>query len=207
MVWGEDGWTRSARSVTPDAARGPGRLAALGVVVGVLLSGALVLRDTSAAFTGVTENAVNAWAAGSVALTDDDAGAALFAATDLLPGSTGQRCLTVTYTGTLATTVRLYTAAATDTGSAAAYVDLVVEEGSGGGFGSCAGFAASSTIFSGTLASFTASRIDHTSGVGTWAPAGSASRVYRIRYTVNAAIPQDRQGASTTTTFQWESRT
>ena len=71
----------------------PARLivAVLAVPLGLLGSGALVWQASYAAFTAQTTSPGNSWSTGSVALTDDDAGAAMFSRTGLAPGSSGER--------------------------------------------------------------------------------------------------------------------
>ena len=185
--------------------------ARLGVIVAVLLLGlvgsaALVWQGTAAVFSATTDSPANSWIAGTVSLADDDGGAALFSVTGLTPGRAGSNCLTIDYTGDVATIVALYAAASTDTASIAQFVNLTIQQGTGGGFGSCAGFTAASTIFSGTLAAFTAAAQDYASGVGSWSPNGAAARVYRIAYTLDAATPSTKQGGVCTVTFRWQSQ-
>ncbi len=200
----------AAEQVT--GSRGPRRrrsgstAVAAAVLTGLLGSGAMVWKSTAAAFTSSTSTGSNSWATGSVTLTDDDTGAAMFSATGLVPGSTGSNCITVSYTGTVATTVKLYASAAVDASSVAQYLDLTIDIGTGGGFGSCGGFSAGSTIYSGSLDAFTSTHLAYGSGVGTWAPSGAAAQVYRITYTLNAGTPNAKQGATTTATFQWEAQ-
>jgi hypothetical protein len=176
------------------------------VLVGVLGSAGLVWQGTTAAFTSTTPTGSNAWTTGAVTVSDDDSGSALFTVTGLVPGSTGSNCITVTYSGNVATTVKLYASASSDSSSVAQYLDLTIQEGSGGGFGSCGSFSASSTIYTGTLATFTSTKTAYGSGVGTWAPSSSATRVYKITYTLNASTPSAKQSTSTTATFQWEAQ-
>jgi len=182
------------------------RAIVLAVVLGLLASGAMVWQGTSAMFTASTSNAANSWTLGTVTLADDDSAGALFSASGLLPGSTDSNCITVTYSGTVATAVKLYASAATDASSVAQYVDVTIEEGTGGGFGSCGAFVPSSTIYTGTLSNFTSTSTAYGNGVGTWAPSAPGSSVYRISYTLNAATPGNKQGAATTATFQWEAQ-
>ncbi len=172
----------------------------------LLAVGALASVGIGASFTSQTSNPANAWASGSVTLGDDDAGAVMFGATGISPGATGSRCLTVSYTGTLPTTVKLYVPSSSDPLSVAQYLDLTIQEGTGGGFGSCASFTPSSTLYSGTLATLATTHTDYTNGVGAWAPASPASRTFRITYTLNAATPANTQGATASATFQWESQ-
>ncbi len=185
------------------------RLLIAAVLTALLLTAVLVNERTRAAFTASTANPADQWAAGTVVLGDDDAGSALFSATGLLPGDTGSKCIRVSYTGSIAATVKLY--GGSSTGTLGPYIDLVVQEatalGNNGTYaGGCTGFAGTQ-IYSGTLAGFTTAATDYATGVGAFAPAGAGEyRVYRFDYTLNAAAPSGQQGASAGATFTWESR-
>jgi hypothetical protein len=85
-----------------------GRTAAwIAFPLAVVASGALIATASYAAFSASTDNAGNSWRTGAVALTDNDQGTALFDEDDLVPGSTGSNCITVTATTTNPTTVKL----------------------------------------------------------------------------------------------------
>jgi hypothetical protein len=180
-----------------------------GVLCAVLLSGVLIMSRTRAAFSGTADNPSSSWAAGTVVIGDDDSGSALFSATGLLPGDTGEKCIRVTYSGSLAASVRFYSAGVS--GLLAPYIDLVVQEattvGNVGSYGSgCAGFAGT-TIYTGTLADLPLTASSYAAGRGSFAPAsGGEYRVYRLGYTVNASAPSAAQGQTATATFTWESR-
>ena len=177
------------------AARTGGRgwhyLAMLGFGAAVLLALGL------SAPSGTT--ATRAAQIASVALTDDDRGAALFAVRDLVPGRAVSRCITVDYAGTVgAGTVRL--AAVSLTGPLADQLTVTVQVGTGGSFASCAGFTGTA-VYSGPLAGLAAGTGDSV-GVDTgWAPAGVGSRTYRI--TVTLLDSNALQGAASTGTFEW----
>ncbi len=194
--------------VTPRAAR----LAAwIAIPAALVASGAVVSTASYSAFSATTVNPTSNWTAGSVALSDDDNNTALFTATGLKPGSTGSNCITVTSTGSLPSTVKLYGTNASTTKDLAANVALTVEQGTGGGFGTCAGFtpaASSGTLYSGTVAGFGSASTDFASGVGTWAPTGSASesRVYRVTYTVPSTAPNTVQGGTASLGLTWEAQ-
>lgn len=49
----------------------------------LVVSSALVFTASQAAFTATTANGPNTWSAGTVAISDDDAGSAMFTATAL----------------------------------------------------------------------------------------------------------------------------
>ena len=172
----------------------------------VLLTTALILTASFAAFSGTTDNSGNTWTAGTVVLTDDDSGSAMFIVSDMAPLATVTECIVVTYSGSLVpATVNLYGVAA---GGLDAYLDLTIEEGSGGEFGDCSfggGFSPTSTIFSGTLTSFAATHTNFTNGAGAWLPAANPeSRTYR--FTVTLQDNNLAQGLNATATFTWEAQ-
>ena len=181
---------------------------AAAVVAGLLGSGAFVWQGTNAAFTSTTSNGANNWTAGAVTISDDDSNVAMFNATGLVPGSTGSKCIKVTYSGNVTAAVKLYVSASS--GTLNPYIDLVVEEGSGGGnvgdFSSCGSFSGS-TIYNGTLASFGSTKTGFATGVGTFAPTASGQfKVYKFSYTLSASTPDSQQSATAALTFQWESQ-
>lgn len=180
----------------------------LGLAVSFALVGILVLTASRAAFTDTTDSVGSALAAGTVALSDDDAGSALFAVSNMAPGDTVTRCITVTYGGSITGTgpVRLYSGGYTDSASLGSHLNLTIEEGTGAGFGDCAGFASNGTLFSGVLAAFDAAHGDYATGTGGWQPASSPeSKSYRITVQLDGATPNSQQGASVAgLTFVWE---
>lgn len=184
----------------------------IAVPAAVVLSGALVAGASYSAFSATTINPTSNWEAGTVQLADDDANTALFTATGLKPGSTGTRCIAVTSTGSLPSTVKLYATGATSTKSLSASINLVVTQGTGGSFaGGCAGFtplASGATVYSGTLAGFSGSATGFGTGLGTWAPTGTASetRVFQFTYTVDPAAPNTTQGGTASLGFTWEAQ-
>jgi hypothetical protein len=194
--------------VTPRAAR----LAAwIAIPAALVASGVVVSTASYSAFSATTVNPTSNWTAGNVALTDDDNNTALFNATGLKPGSTGTNCITVTSTGSLPSTVKLYGTNAATTNALATNINLTVEQGTGGGFGSCTGFtpaATSGTLYSGTVAGFGTASTNFATGVGTWAPTGSGSesRVYRFTYTVSSTAPNTVQGGTAALGFTWEAQ-
>ena len=184
-------------------------LASVGVLaLAVLLTGALIMTASSAAFFDTTENSGNTWSAGTVILTDDDPGSAMFTVTNMSPLVPVIECIVVTYSGTmLPSDVNLYGVSG-GTGLDA-YLDVIVEEGTGGIFGDCsdgAGFSATSTIFAtNTLNNFATNHTNFANGVGAWNPAANPeSRVYR--FTVTLQDNNLAQGLNATATFTWEAQ-
>jgi hypothetical protein len=182
-------------------------VAGAAVPLAVLASGGLVWQSSYSAFSATAASPTNNWTAGSVALSDDDSNTALFTASNLKPGSTGAKCLVVTSSGSLASTVKLYGTSYSTTKSLADSINLKVEEGSGGSFSNCTGFSASSTVYDGTASSFGTTKTDFASGVGSWAPAGgTATKTYKVTYTVSASTPDSAQGGTTALGFTWEAQ-
>lgn len=201
---------------------------AVAPVVGLLAAGLLVWQGSYAAFSATTTNPSNSWAAGTVSLTDDDTGGssttvgfAMFSSSavtagtvvtsGLKPGDTRTNCIKVTNNGTLAGVVKLYVPALTltQTNALADNLKVTVEEGTGTvatAFGSCTGFAPTSTITTGAPA-LSALPAAYAGGLGSTSLATSANRFYRISLTVDAAAPNTVQGGTAAAAFQWEIQT
>lgn len=201
---------RGAASGEPGGGGRPWVSVAASVLVGLCISGGMVWRGTAAAFTGTTSNAPNSWTTGSVVLTDNDSAGALFSTTGMVPASTDTRCITVTYAGTVASPIKLSAVNPTDTGLAADItltIDVATADAVDASmFGTSAGCASlpATTLFTGTLASFTSTRTDHVTGLGTtWTPSGNPThRVFRFTWTLSPA--SQAPGTSAGATFTWE---
>jgi hypothetical protein len=184
----------------------------LALPVAILLSGATIGTASFAAFSATTTTPTNNWAAGTVALSDDDAATALFTATNLEPGSTDSRCIAVTSTGSLASVVRLYGTGATTTNALSSHITLTITQGTGGSFaGGCVGFTplvSDPVVYTGSLADFGTTATSYATGLGSWAPTGSASetRVYQFVYTLDAGAPNTTQGGTAALGFTWEAQ-
>lgn len=165
---------------------------------------------TFAAFSATSSNAGNTFAAGTVELSDNDAGTSLYGVTNRVPGNSVTTCIRVTYSGSLAAGVKLYSQSSVDTVDQ--YLDLTVEKGSmpaGTPFPNCTGFGSESTIFSGTLNGFKSSNVSYASGIA--ANPGSQTSwnqsdtlVYRFTVTLQNTLAA--QGLTSTTAFTWEAR-
>jgi len=193
----------------PKFTRRSSRIAtAVAVPAAVIAAGILVSTSSYAAFSDTTSNEGNAWRAGTVQLADDGAARVLFNATNAKPGDIGQNCITVTSTGSLASQVRLYASNAGGSGGLADHLALKVEQGVGGGYGSCNGFSAQTTVFDGLLAGFTGAHTSFGTGASTWSPAGgdSEARTFRISWKLADDAPNSVQGATASTSFVWEAQ-
>jgi hypothetical protein len=194
-------------------------------VVFLLLLAAVALaggKFTYAAFTKTTANYSDTYAAGTVILANNSAGAALLSLTNAVPtlaSQTDTGCITVTYTGSLPANVRLY-ATVGGTGLAT-YLGVTVTRGSfspsAPAYRSCTNFVADATtyvagqapgvIYNGTLAgfgsSYAAGLVDPTAGTpASWTT--GTSRVYK--YTVLLQDTLAARGKNATASFSWEAR-
>ena len=177
----------------------------LGILAGaVLLTGAFIVTASIAAFSDTTDNTGNTWSTGTVILEDNDLGAALFTVTGMKPLDVVEKCIVVTYKGTLLPADVLLYGVSGGSGLDA-YLDLVIDEGTGAAFGNCSGFSFTSNIFTGTLTSFAVAHTNFGDGAGIWSPsANPESKTYRFTVTL-----QDDNAAQTldaTATFTWEAQ-
>jgi Camelysin metallo-endopeptidase len=183
-----------------------------GIVAIVAALGAFA---TFSAFSSTTANSGNSFSAGTVYLSDNDAGSALYSVTNKKPGDTAQGCIKITYTGSLPSTVKLYTTSSI--GSLGQYLDLTVEKGTQSGsptFPGCTGFTAESTVFTDTLANFASTRTSFSNGVSAFP--GSQTEwdqndtlVYRFTLTLqdNASANGGASALSTGShAFTWEAQ-
>nr|WHW29315.1 hypothetical protein [uncultured bacterium] len=172
------------------------------VATSLLMLTVLVVTSSQAAFSDTTANTGNTFASGSVIITDDDTGSAMFTASGMTPGTPVVNCITVTYSGSLVPAdIRLY---GTTSGALAPYLDTTIEVGTGGSFNSCAGFSGAN-IYTGLLSDFSTTHFDWTSGLATFtAAANPTSRTFRI--TADVRNDPAAQSQSATAVFTFEAR-
>lgn len=184
-------------------------------LAGLALVVALVARTSSAAFTATTANDGNSFDVGAIALTDDDGATALFSVSNLKPGDSVTRCITVTYTGDFATTdltnVVLYASGAfTDAGTIAGSFNLDVDLGTGATDAACTSFSETSAdIVAETLATFEARTGFATAASTTWNPSASPeSRSFRVTVGLDSGASDAVQGQTLSNVgFTWELQT
>ena len=188
------------------AARRPSRRLAkivslIAIPAAVAVSGLVVAQASYSAYSATTVNPTNNWATGTVALSDDDTNTAAFTAANLKPGATGTKCITVTSTGTLASTVKLYATTPTSprtspptSTSPSARAPAAPSAPAPATPPSPTG----ATLYNGTLAGFGTAYTGYTNGLGSWAPTGTGTeaRTYQITYTVNGNAPDTTQGGT-----------
>ena len=174
-------------------------------------AGALAGFGTFSAFSSSTENPGNTINSGTVALSDNDAGSALYSVSGAKAGTTVDRCITVTYSGDLDADVKLYLPDAV--GALAQYVDMTVTPGTDAtpSFGDCTGFVADGApLFTGTLQGFRNAHsgwanglVDNPGSTSKWAQGNTVT--YRVQLTVQD--DNNAQGKVTGThRLMWEAR-
>jgi hypothetical protein len=183
------------------------------IAVLALMAGVAVF-TTSAAFTATTSNPGNSIEAGTVAIGDSDAGTgALYNALNQKPGAgngPAAACIRVTYSGSLASAVKLYRSAVSN----GAAFRLTVERGSGltapASNMNCTGFSATSTAFDNTLDQFPttyAAGVDGKAAGAAWSSGQSVDYRFTI-YPVDDTTPNAHTTAVDTGahSFTWEAQ-
>lgn len=179
------------------------------LVLGIL--GAIGGYGVFAAFSATTSNTGNQISAGTVDIEDNDAGATLYSVDNAKPGPAVEKCIKVTYTGSLDSDVKLYTPSTLS--SLAPMLDLEIMPGTQASatFPNCTGFVpGSAAVYTGTLAAFAGQHSSYATGLLHF-PAGQTrwatndAVVYRVRIAV-----QDTDAAQGLSTglheLTWEAR-
>jgi predicted ribosomally synthesized peptide with SipW-like signal peptide len=191
-------------------------------LVGLVALGALVVAVaggvTWAAFTATTVNSGDEVRSGSVKLDDNDSDSAVLALSAVEPGAADTGCIKVTFSGSLASTVRLY---GTTSGSGLdQYLDLKVTRGSytptEPAFDSCTNFQPDATdylglgagvLYEGTLQgyadTYAGGIVDPPSG-GPESWTNGESHVYKLEVALRHNLAA--QGLNATQAFTWEAR-
>jgi predicted ribosomally synthesized peptide with SipW-like signal peptide len=179
------------------------------------IAGSVAGSATFSAFSSTTSNSGNSFAAGTVLLSDNDAGSALYSVSNAKPNDSSVTCIKVTYTGTLVADVRLYTTSTVN--ALASYVNLTVEKGTVVGnpaFPGCGTFTSQSTLYSGTLANFVTNKNSYANGVSVYPGAQTQwNQNDSVWFRVTVQLADDNNangGASPLSTgshaFTWEAR-
>lgn len=176
--------------------------------------GSLAAMGVFGAFSATTTNAGNTITAGTVAIADNDAGAAMYSIANAKPGESVSKCIKVTYTGSIDADVRIYTTSTI--GSLGQYVDLTITPGTQTtpSFPSCTGFTADSggALYTGTLQNFGSTKNSYATGVVDYPGSGTKwatneAVVYQVTATLQSSAPDTAQGLTTGShTFTWEAR-
>jgi hypothetical protein len=178
------------------------------LIAGVLASVAAF--GAYSAFSATTSNTGNSFTSGTVKISDSDGGsAALYSSEGHKPGEFDQSCIRVTYTGSLAASVKLYLSGAITNGT---QFNLKVERGvqTSGSFPGCGDFAPGTTAYDGALGSFPttyAAGVDGKDAAAAWATNDIVA--YRFTITVNDDTTANAHTTDTPSgvhAFHWEAR-
>ncbi len=176
------------------------KVLASAVVVGVL--GSVVALGVFGLFSATTQNSGNEISSGTIAISDNDAGSAMFNITNAKPGDSWTRCIKVLYSGSLPADVKLYEVGGG--GPLSPYLKLKLEQGTQAEstFPSCTGFTpdATGTIYEGPGFGSIGSTYDTgapvvPAGKTVWSP--GEALVFRATLTLNAEAPEIAQGNTT----------
>jgi hypothetical protein len=180
-------------------------LAVVGVIAGFLVFG------TFAAFTATTTNTGNQIDSGTVKIDQHTGATTLYNVTNQKPGDSKVSCVRVTYSGSLAASVKLYVSSGITNGT---LYNLKVERGSGltapAADMNCTGFSATSTPFNTTLGTFPttyAAGIDGKAGGAAWNASDAVD--YRFTITQNDDTTANAHTSVTSSgghTFTWEAQ-
>jgi hypothetical protein len=179
--------------------------------VAVVLAGLMVWQGTNAAFSADTRNIGNSWETGSVAISDDDAGGAMFQIQNVVPGQIGSKCIRVTATSSVPGLVKLYSADLAADGLQD-YVKITVVQGTGGSFADCTSFVAGATEASQSLTSLAATHSSYDTGILPWVTAGvtsGESKTYKFSWVFDVGAMDQAgidalQGKATSINLEWE---
>ena len=178
------------------------------LIVGVV--GFVAGAGTFAAFSSTSGNSANTYAAGTVYVSDNDAGSSMWSVSNQLPGASVTKCIRVTYTGSLDANVKLYTSSGST--GLDQYLDMTVDKGSmpsGTSFPACTSFSSESTIYSGTVQNFKSNKTSFASGVSAFPGAQTkwaTNDTLVYRFTVTLQNNSSAQGLSCTLALTWEAR-
>ena len=178
------------------------------VVASLVFVTFMTVSTSRAAFSASTSNTTNNAVAGTVALSDDDTGTAMFNLTDMTPGNTFTKCITVTYTGTIPTQpVKIYRSGTVTGTGLDEYLDLDIEIGTGGTYANnCAGFTSSGNVYNGTLKAFATTHTAYSDGATTtWTPSANP-QTRTFRFTLEVQDTNTAQGKTAGFGFTWEAQ-
>jgi predicted ribosomally synthesized peptide with SipW-like signal peptide len=181
-------------------------IAVLCVLVGLIALGSF------AAFTATTTNTGNNISSGTVAISQHTGATTLYNITNQKPTQSTQKCVRVTYTGSLQANVLLYVSSGITNGT---LYNIQVERGSGlttlDGTMSCAGFTPTSTAFTtaalGTFPTTYATGVAGKPAPNTWNQNDSVD--YRFTITQNDDTTANNHTSVTSSgahSFTWEAQ-
>ena len=172
---------------------------ALAAAISALLVTTVVIDRSEAAISVDGTGSTTAISSGQISLSDDDAGRSLFSLEDMGPGQVVERCLMVTYDGTILPTDLSIRSASQ--GPLARWLRLTIESGEGGDFESCKGFVADELHFDGDLATMSATTASDPIHLARILEMGET---HSFRFRFELADEQEALGLESTADFLWE---
>lgn len=160
------------------------------VLTALAVAAFMVFGTSTAAFVATTANEDNSWESGGVTLTDDETGAALFTAVDVLPGYSETQDIVVTYTGPADADVTLTAAGA---GGLAEFLDVTIARDG-------------APVFDGTVADL-ADPIVGADLATTFSMASGVPTTYEFVVTMDADTGNAAQNLPASADFTWNSST
>ena len=176
--------------------------------VAVLFAGLMVWQGSEAAFTAETYNAGNNWQAGSVTLSNDGTGGAMFSIGSLVPGQKDSHCIVVTAEG-VAGVVKTYTQNDVQDGLEN-NITMKIEQGTGGSYADCTGFTPAATEATQPLATLFTDHSSFATGILPWTTtSGTQTKTYKFTWTFDTtgltpAAVNALEGKSVRTDIEWE---
>jgi hypothetical protein len=176
------------------------------------MAGAVAGTGAFSAFSKTTANSGNVVTAGDVTLSDNDSGTAAYDMATAKPGDSDERCVRVTFSGNLPSTVKLYRSGFTGSTGLESDVNLTIERSATGTQADCSDFGASTAVFgTAALSTFGATSwangiaLDDQTGDAVWDNGDAVT--FRITATLPGAAPDSAQGKTTGThSFTWEAQ-
>lgn len=182
-----------------EASTGRTTARSLATAIALLIVSILVVTRSRTALSTEDAGADVSLGAGSVELTDDDAGSSLFAADDMVPGRPERDCIVVSYEGNvIPVAVGLSSEAE---GALAGLLDVQVERGTGGAFHDCSGFRPTATVYDGTLAGLAAETGGVEAATVTETPAAAT---FRFTFELTGVPDASETEATASARFIWQ---
>lgn len=173
---------------------GAAALTALALVVFMVTS------VTRAAWTAQTDNTGSSWDTGTVSLTDDDGGSAMFEITNMMAGDVETNSIMVTNASSVPLDVRMYGANVTGDSALAGELSLDIGTTSGG-----------TDVYTGTLAGFATSHTNFDSGTSSISLGTDVGTNDTQEYHFTVRLPSDApttvQNMTAGIDFVWEGQT
>lgn len=179
--------------------------------------GAVAGTITFAAFFSTTSNPGNAFSAGTVSISDNDLGGAMFSVSGMKPGDTATGCIRITYEGSLSSNVHLYKTVTAGNGLDT-YLSLTITRGGGAPtFNTCGAFTADTTVYIGgqpvgVIYNDTIANMGTSYSTGVTDPNATSPETWTTgeshdyKFVVTLQNNNSAQGLNVTVSFTWEAQ-